>query len=175
MTVAMSAQRPALTALEIESLERQIGAQLPESYKHFLETGNVVTPASNQFQGQGMSGSVSKFLGASSVANDDLAATQVTYTDRLPGHVLPVALAGGGNLVCIYLQNGRVYLWDHEQDAGDGEVASFDNMHYVAESFSSFLAALEPFDADKVELDPKDIVSVKLKPGFAERFKDFKL
>lgn len=174
MTVAMKAKYPGLVEGDVGSLENKLGHRLSDEYKKFLMTGNVMIPAPNSVQGQGMSGSVSKFLGVSSDADDDLLVTMRTYADRLPDDVIPIALAGGGNLVCVYSKNGQIYLWDHEDEAGAGEAVSFDNMHFVAKSFSEFLKTLVSFDSKDVVLNPDDVISVKLKPGFAEKFKDYR-
>ena len=174
MTVAMKAKYPGLGEGDVSSLENKLGHGLSDEYKEFLMAGNVMIPRPNSVQGQGMSGSVSKFLGVSSNVDDDLLATRRTYADRLPDGVIPIALAGGGNLVCVYSKNGQMYLWDHEDEAGEGEVVGFDNMHFIAKSFSEFLKVLAPFDSKDAVLNPDDVISVKLKPGFAEKFKDYR-
>lgn len=174
MPVLMNAKNAGLSEKEVDELQRRLGRQLPVEYRQFLVRGNVFVPDSNRITGQGMIGSVVKFLGVSLDPTEDLHATMETYVDRVPVNAIPVALAGGGNLVCIDLVTGATYLWDHENEAVEGEEPDFRNMHLLAESFSRFVDAMEPFDPSTVVLDPKDVVSVKLKPGFAEKFKDFR-
>jgi hypothetical protein len=173
MTVTMKAKYQGLAPTEIASLEKRLSLPLPDSYRKFLMSGNVSLPEPNVIQGQNMLGSVSKFLGVSANPDDDLLGAVATYRDRLPEGVFPVALAGGGNLVCIDSTNGRIYLWDHEEEANEGEVAGFDNMHFVAGSFEKFIESMTPFDSSATLLKAEDIISVKLKPGFADKFKDY--
>ena len=84
---------------------------------------------------------------------------------------MPVALAAGGDLIVVNVDSGRVYFWDHEREAGLDEVAGNANMHLLADSFDEFMQSLIPFDSKTVVLDPAAVISVKLKPGFAEKFK----
>lgn len=86
-------------------------------------------------------------------------------------HVLPVALAGGGNLVCLHLPSGAIYFWDHEAEAGEGDAVDFSNLHFLTDSFTAFLRSMVPAS---VSTSGGTVVSVKLKPGFAEKFKDYK-
>ena len=170
MTIDIRFRHPGLAAAEIAAVEQRVGAPLPPEYRQFLAAGNVGMPAPNVARAPTITCSVAKFLGVSDVASDDLGAAVDTYSGRLPDGVFPVALAAGGNLVCIVLKDGSVHFWDHENEAAEGEPVDFRNMHLLAKSFAEFLKLLAP--PDPAGAGAAKVVSVKLKPGFAERFKN---
>lgn len=78
-----------------------------------------------------------------------------TYRDRMPRTMVPIAEAGGGDLVCIGVseQNGgQTYFWDHhnewdEEGYLDGGKPVPDNLEYqnvtlVANSFEEFILSM---------------------------------
>jgi SMI1-KNR4 cell-wall len=85
------------------------------------------------------------------------------YSDQIDAKALPIALAPGGNQVCLIAEGpkrGKVYFWDHEGpvEPDDEDLA---NMYLVAKSFPRFLEALtvaEPTEPD----DDLGIVEMKL-------------
>ncbi len=83
-----------------------------------------------------------------------------------PKNVLAVADTEGGNLICIDVKKGGVFLWDHERETADDEEPSFDIMDFLASSFSEFLHELQSFNPQDVVLDPNDVILVEFKPGF---------
>lgn len=172
MPVVLEGRQPGMTIPEVDQLEKSLGFRLPAAYADFLRTFNGATPRPNVFDAKGFKGSVTSFLGRASAPLDDLQSTIQAYTGRLPDRVIPVALAAGGNLIVLELDTGRTYAWDHEREAQDGEMPSHANLHWAAESFDDFLKALHPFDPEDIKLDPANVVSVKVKPGFLEKFKD---
>lgn len=171
MTVKMSAKFPGLTPDEVDVVESLAMHPLPADYRAFLLSGNVYVPEENHFTARDVTGNVAKFLGLSTQRDEDIRAVVETYADRVPPDVLPIALAGGGNLLCLHLLSGAIYFWDHEEEAGEGDAVDFSNLHYVTDSLSAFLRSMVPTGVGASE---GTVVSVKLKPGFAERFKDYK-
>lgn len=171
MPVTITTRGEKLSGSDLVRLEKQLGIMLPHEYREFLLQNNIAVPQPNQFRGKKIVTSVSKFFGIGGDKTDDLLAQNAIYEGRLPTGVLPIALAGGGNLIAISVKDGTVFFWDHEQEAAEDEEPSFQNMEMLAPSFSAFLRNLEPFQQKSVSLNPKDVVSVKLKPGFHEKFK----
>lgn len=167
----MKAKYQGLTDDAVSSIESLVGHRLPADYRSFLLSGNVYVPQDNQFTGHDVTGKVAKFLGQSAQRDEDIQVVLETYTDRVPNDLLPIALAGGGNLICLELTSGVIYFWDHEGEAGEGEVVDYRNLHRLAESFSDFLRSMDPIAVDSPN---GTIVAVKLKPGFSEKFKDYK-
>jgi hypothetical protein len=170
MTVKMSAKFPGLTGDQVKLIETMVDQPLPADYRAFLLSGNVYVPEENQFSGRDVTGKVAKFLGLSTQRDEDIRSVAESYADRVPGNVLPIALAGGGNLLCLHVLSGAIYFWDHEAEAGEGDVVDYSNLHYLADSFSAFLLSLVPASTGTPE---GTVVSVRLKPGFAEKFKDY--
>ena len=81
--------------------------------------------------------------------------------DRVPHGTLPVADAEGGNLVLIALDSDAVLFWDHELEHDLDEAVS-----EIAPDFAAFLDGLEPFDASHVHLEPGQVKSAWVDPGF---------
>lgn len=71
------------------------------------------------------------------------------YQNRIPSWYFPIANDSGGNLyvMSLYKENhGMVAFWDHEREtAGDAD-QYFDNMRFVATSFTEFFSQLVEYD-----------------------------
>ena len=133
---------------------------------------NVAVPDANRYKTEKVTTSVRHFFGVSPNQDDDLVAQNRTYYEgRLPKGVVAIAEAAGGNLICLDVTKGAVFFWDHEGEALQDQAPGFDNMQRLASSLSGFLQNLQPFDPKSVVLDPKNVVSIKVKPGFLEKFK----
>ena len=144
MSVRMTSKYP-LSTSHVAELESALGVIFPPSYRTFLSKYNVAIPERNQFDGEEIVTSVAWFYGVSDDRVEDLLETNEMYSRRLPTGVLAVAEAAGGNLICLDLgDDGKVYWWDHEEEATDEEEPSFDNMYLLAPSFSDFLEQLNP-------------------------------
>ena len=172
MSITLASRQPGLMPQELHQLQRTLGFVLLPSYAAFLQRFNGAIPETNIFEIPGLTASISSFLGRSPQPLDDLEATYQTYFDRLPEQTMPVALAAGGNLIVLNMNTGKVYFWDHENEAAPGEQPSYSNMHLLAETFDDFMESLMPYNPNTVTLDPAAVISVKLKPGFAEKFKN---
>jgi hypothetical protein len=66
---------------------------------------------------------------------------------RMPPNIIPIGSDPGGNQICISVSGpdqGHVYFWDHEKEADpdDNEEPGYDNLYFVAHSFSDFLNGL---------------------------------
>jgi hypothetical protein len=174
MTVKFISKGPKLHADKIKELETSFSMKLPHDYRDFISVYNVAIPEANKFENVTITTSVSKFFGISEHEGDDLSAQIQTYEGRMPRKIIPIGLAGGGNVICLRLEDGTIFFWDHEQEAPEGEVPGYGNMLPLAPSFSDFLMRLQPFKTDDVTLNPEDVISVKIKPDFHEKFKKYK-
>jgi len=87
--------------------------------------------------------------------------------------VIPIAYAGGGNLVCISLEKGvyGVYYWDHELEPNEGELPSWNNMYFLSNSFSDFLKMLRKFDPSSIRLKPGQVKKAWIDPEFLKQVK----
>ena len=73
--------------------------------------------------------------------------TLATINGALDAFVeIPIADDPGGNAICLGMsgnERGKVYFWDHEMEADEGDEPTFENVYLVAESFASFLKSLK--------------------------------
>lgn len=145
MSVRMTSKYPPVSTSQFAELESALGVAFPPSYRAFLSKYNVAIPERNQIDGEEIVASVAWFYGISEDRIEDLLETNDMYSRRLPTDVLAIAEAAGGNLICLDLgDDGKVYWWDHEEEATDEEEPGFGNMFLLAPSFSDFLEHLSP-------------------------------
>lgn len=154
-----------LTEEDLVHFELSIGLKLPEEYRYFLLLNNGGEPETNEFDipNQNNSCGVNKFLGVNEIKNE-----KINLGSRLVESALPIAYAECGNLVCITLgeKNGEIYFWDHELEANNNELPSWKNMFFLASSFDEFLHSLRKFDPSQIKLEPEQVESVWIDPGF---------
>ncbi|MBX3432813.1 MAG: SMI1/KNR4 family protein [Pirellulales bacterium] len=83
--------------------------------------------------------------------------------EELSARAFPIAWAEGGNYVLIDLDAaGAVFFWDHETAESTK----------LADDFDGFLATLQPFNVDDIELKPGQVKSVWVDPDFLKEFGD---
>jgi hypothetical protein len=135
----------------VAQAERRMGRRIPRDYREFLlRERNGGRPAANVSvlsEARRVGAGITDFLGVGRPDDTDLAGVAAQYRDRVPADLLPVAHAEGGNLVCLSLSGddpGAVYLWDHEEEAEEGEPPTRRNLHRIAGSFRDFAASLRP-------------------------------
>ena len=137
---------PPLTEDRLRSAERQLGLELPDSYRRFLLAANGGRPKPSRFAlPDGRRDSVDWFLGIHDGEGDNLVGYASTYRDRVPSDLLPIAHDPGGNLVCLGVAGtrlGQVFFWDHEREAEEGEPATYENVVLLAPDLDTFLDAL---------------------------------
>lgn len=155
MTIEIHDACEPLRDLDIVPVERQLGSSLPADYKRFLLTHNGGYPEPDAFTIEGYpSGGDALVHYFMCVKDDDiynLIDWVEAYSGRLPPNLLPVACDTLGNLICLSISGedlGRVYFWDHEEEAGTGETPSYDNVYPIANSFQEFLNGLHNLDND---------------------------
>lgn len=137
-----------LTEADIARVEQRIGCSVPTRYRTFLLAHNGGYPEPSGFRMRHTSGepsqrgSVDWFLGIHGENTDNLEHYLNTYRDRIPSNLFPIAHDAGGNLICISTDGadaGKVYFWDHEEEAEEGETPTYDNLYLISDSFDEFL------------------------------------
>lgn len=88
----------------------------------------------------------------------------LTYLDRMPHSVVPIAEAPGGNQICLGVEapvEGKILFWDHEDEReimGEHQ-NDFENMYLIANSFEDFIGSLMIDDSAPDSDDDDGIVS----------------
>jgi hypothetical protein len=159
VTVPLAEARPPADEEQVAAAERQLEVAIPDQYRRFL-TGeaNGGRPQQNVLPDDDSGAGVEEYLGVGLSGDSDLVAVYSEYRDRVPAHLLPVAHAPGGNLICLSLQDGSVWFWDHEGEADPGQPAREDNVTQVADGFDAFASRLAPPDQDGPEPRVREVV-----------------
>jgi len=132
---------------EIEDLQRRLGVSLPSDYVAFLSEHNGGSPKPNVFPIRGFGldnqGVLAFFFGVKHGEFVDLEnMARESRGIRMPPEFLPVAFDVFGNLICLTISGpatGKVYWWWHEEEADEGEPPTYDNIYFVANSFTELL------------------------------------
>lgn len=149
MTTVFKTRGKPMSPSALEELQRQLGVELPEDYVQFMLEGDgarVIHPS--EIAGKDFS-SVREIFGWDDpdASYTFLAKAMRVYKDRVPACFLPVANDQAGNLFCLGIANGyegKVYLWDHDLEAEEGEPPTFDNLQFVTASFRELIDRLTP-------------------------------
>jgi len=154
MAVSIKKSPGTLFELALLNFEMKLKSKLPDDYRSFLLEYNGGKPEENIFaipKTKKQCG-VTCFFGIyNSKKATDLVTERARFSDRLPAHILPIASAKDGNLVCLSLASpdfGSLYLWDHELE---NESPSGESLLKILPSFSEFMAALQKFDPNAVK------------------------
>jgi len=139
----------ALTEADIAQAEQQTGHTFPAAYRSFLLASNggrpeqpVVYSMQGLQGGANHEGTVDRFFGIKVKESINLEHYADLYRDRVPANLLPIARDPGDNLVCIGtkgVDSEKVYFWDHEEEADEGQEPTYDNLYLVANTFGGFL------------------------------------
>lgn len=137
----------------IATFEKRLETRLPEDYRNFMLAHNGGEPSRRVFKYKNHSGpyagsSVRYFFAFSSDEDYSIKDYFVEFVsnNRMPGDLVPIGTDEGGNLVCIAVKGpntGKIYFWDHEEEAEEGQEASYNNLFLVADSFKEFLESLQ--------------------------------
>jgi SMI1-KNR4 cell-wall len=156
--IRINNERTKLNNININLIENKLDIKLPEDYKHFLLTHNGGYPekSSYTFIEVKNSSNVDRFLAFydikidfSAKIYDDLLKECLRYEDRIPKECIPIAPDSGGNYLCLCVKGseyGKVYFWDHEEEADEGEKPTFLNMYLIANNFTDFINSLYSVD-----------------------------
>lgn len=138
-----------LTLEDIEAAEERLQLSFPEEYKVFLLKHNGGSPTPNRFkyndqEGRDSSSLINYFhaIYDGRIDNLELKYQFLVSEGRLLKKMIPIANDPFGNLICLSAEGddrGKVYFWDHELEP---EIAGYENMGLIADSFSEFLGKL---------------------------------
>lgn len=132
----------------LKALEGYWGINLPQPFRSFLIQTNGGEPknALFNFKNEKEGSDVRAFLGIYPDPPINLLAFLKTYRNRIPDNTFPIAYDSFGNLILISVKNadrGKIYFWDHEREAGDGEIPDYSNLTLIADSFDDFINNLK--------------------------------
>jgi hypothetical protein len=140
---------PPLSDVQITTLEDQLGVSLPSDYANFLREHNGGSPNPNVFPISGFDldnqGIAAYFFGVKPGEFTDLVYSARVFNNRVPPELLPVAIAVFGDLICLAVSGpnrGKVYFWFHEWESDDDEPPTYDNVYFVANSFTELINSL---------------------------------
>jgi len=149
-----------LSSRELQKFELKYALCLPEDYRKFLLKHNGGDPSPTdtidfQENGKTTSSNVQFIYG---IHDGEYWASLKWYLENLIRRVveegLPIAGDSSGNQYILILRGnseGQIYFWDHELET---ETPSYQNMSFVAASFSEFLEKLyEYVEPDEAETD----------------------
>lgn len=150
---------------DVINLEQRINGKLPDGYINFLKRYNGGSP--EKFRGFDIKDS-RYFLNGSVVESAVSFFFAIDYElkildiyenirifkdgNRVPDEFLPIADDPCGNLILLCYKGkdyGKIYFWDHEEEADTGEPVTYDNIYYVADSFTEFLDSLFYLEMNK--------------------------
>lgn len=131
----------------LSAVEEMWGFNLPKDYREFLLKTNGGQPEKPLFSFYDKSdGScISKFLGIKKSFNDNILLKQKDAGLRFPNNFIPIGSDVYGNLILLSVKNadrGKIYFWDHEMEADNGEIPDYSNLTLIANSFEEFIASL---------------------------------
>lgn len=147
-----SAER--MTEQSLSDAEQELGRTIPEPYRSLLFANNGGRPQATGFQvpdGEGdnaQSASIRTFFGINMPEKTwNLEYILDTFDGRIPDWSFPIARDAGGNLILLGesgVQQKKIYYWDHDREADEGEGAREDNVRLLASSLTDFLDKLSP-------------------------------
>jgi|GEM_PF-1081394 len=165
-----------LTESDISSFESILGIKLPNQLRSFYLHWNgglpypIETPqyksvwvrlhwSEKQVAASvGTATSLSALFRINADPDIDFYRTWKDFKDRIPHDLLCFARDLGGSLFLIGIKEynlGKIFFWDssYEADIDAGEIPSYDNIAFVANSFVEFLLALreEPDEGESLE------------------------
>lgn len=137
---------------EIANFEATAG-KLSQDFRQFLKEHNGGIPSLRLLKTRDNERVIEAFLAlkAPKGFSDSIAHAIEVYGNRIPRGTIPIASAGGGDLLLLNLDPGRfgeVLYWDHNLESDEDDASDyFDNTEVVASSFSELLGKIAPDSA----------------------------
>ncbi len=140
---------PLVAENEIDQAATRLGIKLPADYRSFLLNQNGGKPSPNEFQMQISSpnnkGILTRLFGICKDDRYDLESVAKRYQGRVPKYLLAIGQDPGGNLICLAVSGvnaNKIFFWEHEEEAEEGEPPTEKNLTLIANNFASFVAQL---------------------------------
>ncbi|ENU1227561.1 SMI1/KNR4 family protein [Providencia rettgeri] len=146
-TIIIDSDLP-LNEFDISQIRAMVNYLIPTEYIDFIKkyNGGVPEPDSFNIQKINDASTINRFLGVKKEKNQnsDIFYFFKVYKNRIPSGYLPIGYDIGGNLILIKLGNddAKVFFWDHELEADEGEEPTLENIYYLADSINDFLSSL---------------------------------
>jgi hypothetical protein len=143
---------------QIKKFEILINAQLPRCYIDFLlkynggrpicDTYDLIEHIDKDYFTEGISWFYALYDGY----DCNIKTEYGMFKDRIPSDLIPIASAPCGNQICLCVKGvnyGKVYFWDHENEAPEGEEPWYENVYLIANSFKEFIDKLYETELDE--------------------------
>ena len=158
MLETMTETGPKLKASRIDEAEKSLGKKFPKSYRDFLLKYNGGRPIPPCFPIEGFSedpyGECQCILGIDvPEESSNILWSEEVLRDRLPTHLLPIALTPVGDILCLsYARKNKGAVVFCDMLMSEGYEVTEEHTYPVAASFEEFLNSLVVSDSD----DAKD-------------------
>jgi len=124
---------------DIKGLEQFFKLALPQEYRNFLTmyTGGVPTP--NRVVTDDHEDCIGEIFSIVAIQDKELYEYFGHPADTM---FIPIASTIGGNIYLLQVhgeEKGRVMSWDHSSVDAAGEVALYNDLHFIADNFSDFI------------------------------------
>lgn len=132
------------------AIEASWDFQLPREYREFLLTISVGTFENKVFSFHNSEDG--SCIGEFFTLKKGMRNFFIDYRnmqERIPNNFIPIASDVYGNRILLAVKNpdrGKIFFWDHELEAGDGEVPDYSNLTLIAPDFQTFFDSLRPED-----------------------------
>lgn len=132
----------------VKVLESYFGFKFPKAYRKFLLETNGGNPVKGYFimKGNNELGGIRYFLGISPEYSKGLLERWAMYCGRIPANTIAIGSNSGGNLILLSVKgsdHGKIYYWDHEMEADEGQTPDYRNLTLIADSFEEFINGLK--------------------------------
>jgi hypothetical protein len=138
---------------KIEQIEKEWNIKFPDQYKLYLKTSDGGRPDKTYCSFNNINFLLDNLLAICAKKEYDFyRINRIVYANRIPHNTCIIADDQCGNLIIISLNQtdyGKIYFWDHNWEANEGEKPTYSNMKLIANSFDEFINNLK----DESELD----------------------
>lgn len=141
-------ERQTLSAEKISDLEKLISHNLPIQYKNFIMSNNGGKPDKYILDNEKI---INYFFGyfSNPKLDNSIEWHLEMYSKRYPRAMLPIASAGGGDLILLGLSGSyenKVYYWDHNMESETDGTNYYDNVTFIANNLEDFIKLLKDDD-----------------------------
>ena len=132
----------------ILKFENHYNVSLPDEYKEFLKKNNGGMPNDSCFLDDRV---LNFFFG---LFNNPRLEESIEwhlniFDDRYPSSMLPIASAGGGDLILIGIKDeyqSKIFYWSHDFEAEESGSQYFENIEFISNNLKEFLSMLSSED-----------------------------